>query len=294
MPCIACYLCQGMDQPVTIKQRDDHLRSHLKDSRFSSSSCDMCVVKWVKWHIGLGKVSMVFADVMVVMWLAGNEGREGAYSPSTIVVTNSQGTQAKVIATHLKLGTRLHLGVLDFLISCGDLKMKKGHQVNSPSSGLKVTYALPTGRIEVCSSLKHSWELCYKSLELHGTHWGHSQMLVSNRSIKILFQWKVLGQLSLYHLILFSSLLLFHWNKMSLIWFKFVILGTCGAASDGNFVKWRLRCRFWKLCTRVSNPGTRYPNWFHWLVWWYGARIVAPVMANGPQTLWRVCGSCNI
>ena len=56
----------------------------------------MCVVKWVKWHIGLGKVSMVFADVMVVMWLAGNEGREGAYSPSTIVVTNSQGTQAKV------------------------------------------------------------------------------------------------------------------------------------------------------------------------------------------------------
>ena len=54
----------------------------------------MCVAKWVKWHIGQGKVSMVFADATVVMWLAGNEGRERAYSPGAIVVTTPQGTQA--------------------------------------------------------------------------------------------------------------------------------------------------------------------------------------------------------
>ena len=56
-------------------------------------------------------------------------------------------------------------------------------------------------------------------------------------------------------------------TKMSLIWLNVVILGTCGAASDGNFVKRRLRRRFWKLCTRILNPGTRYSNEFHWLVW---------------------------
>ena len=54
----------------------------------------MCVAKWVKFHIGQGKISMVFAGVMVVMWVAGNEGRERAYSPGTIVVTTSQGTHA--------------------------------------------------------------------------------------------------------------------------------------------------------------------------------------------------------
>ena len=54
----------------------------------------MCVAKLVKWHIGQGKVSMVFADIMVVMSLAGNEGRERAYSPGAIVLTTSQGTQA--------------------------------------------------------------------------------------------------------------------------------------------------------------------------------------------------------
>ena len=41
----------------------------------------MCVAKSVKWRIGQGKVRMVFSDVMVVMWLAGGEGRERAYSP---------------------------------------------------------------------------------------------------------------------------------------------------------------------------------------------------------------------
>ena len=50
----------------------------------------MCVVKWVKWRIGQGKVSMVFDDVMVVMRLAGNESRERVYSSGAIVVTTSQ------------------------------------------------------------------------------------------------------------------------------------------------------------------------------------------------------------
>ena len=205
----------------------------------------------------------------------------------------------------LKLGIRLHLGVFDFLISCGDLKMKKGPQVDSHSNGLKVTYVLPIYRIQISSSLKHPWGLCSKSLELYRTHLGLKQngwhfdgilkctFFESIKKIKFGSSGKCWDHYPCTIPYFSVHCYSFTETKLSLVWLNCVILGTCSAASNGNFVKRRLRCRFWKLCTRISNPGTRYSNGFHWLVWWYGARILAPVMANGPHSLWCVCGSYN-
>ena len=55
------------------------------------------------------------------------------------------------------------------------LKMKKGHEVNSPSYGLQTTYLLPISRIHIWSSLKHPWRFCSKSLGLYLTSWGLKQ-----------------------------------------------------------------------------------------------------------------------